>query len=170
MDAHSTVYDMAHSAAVANVLLLKRRADDRQREALRRSFQKADENGDGHLDVQEYSALFKKLHITVDQSEIESVFKGNTSIPIKELMQNMSDPGSDPVVKKALKTFEMMDRDKDGFVTKREFLGISSKITPAQVNAVFARNDTNNDGRLSKDEYVDMIKKPSQVKRNDIAF
>ena len=32
------------------------------------------------------------------------------SLALQELMQNMSDPGSDPVAKKALKTFELMDR------------------------------------------------------------
>jgi len=161
---------MAASAAVANVLLLKKRADDRQRAALRVKFEQADNDGNGELSVEEYTNMLRKLKIPIAQEDIDGVFQGKTSISIKDLLDDAKDPGSDPVAVKAMKTFDLMDKDKDGFVTKNEFLAISSKITPAQVNAVFARNDVNGDGRLSKDEYIDMIKKPSKIKRNDIQF
>jgi hypothetical protein len=52
-----------------------------------------------------------------------------------------------------------MDSNGDGFVSKAEMLSSSSNLTKEQVDAVFRRNDENGDGKLSKEEFKDMIRR-----------
>ena len=74
-----------------------------------------------------------------------------------------------------------MFRNNDGFITKKEMLSSTSKLTPSQVemykeaptltiqryflmqvSAVFDRNDVNKDGKLSKQEFKEMFCKTKQ--------
>ena len=66
-------------------------------------------------------------------------------------------------------------RDHDGYITKMEYMQLSDKLTDKQVelsgwdwgkfhllffqvSAVFKRNDQDRDGKLSKEEYLMMMK------------
>ena len=66
-------------------------------------------------------------------------------------------------------------RDRDGYITKMEYMQLSGKLTDkqveltgsgwgsfhflfCQVSAVFKRNDQDRDGKLSKEEYLMMMK------------
>ena len=72
--------------------------------------------------------------------------------------------------------FKLMDRNNDGYITKQEMLNTTKKLTQKQVRggeltqnsrrlnyfirkieAVFARNDKDGDGKLSKEEFKDMM-------------
>ena len=55
-----------------------------------------------------------------------------------------------------------MDSNGDGFISKVEMLEASPHLTMGQVDAVFRRNDGNADGKLSKDEFKDMIRRNSR--------
>ena len=55
-----------------------------------------------------------------------------------------------------------MDANGDGFISKVEMLESSPHLTMSQVDAVFRRNDGNADGKLSKDEFKDMIRRNSR--------
>ena len=76
---------------------------------------------------------------------------------------------------KAEMAFRLMDRNNDGYITKQEMLNTTKKLTQKQVRgrsgtkqleiklllskveAVFARNDKDGDGKLSKEEFKDMM-------------
>ena len=75
---------------------------------------------------------------------------------------------------KAEMAFKIMDRNNDGYITKQEMLNTTKKLTQKQVRmvsvlikilifitfkieAVFARNDKDGDGKLSKEEFKDMM-------------
>ena len=55
-----------------------------------------------------------------------------------------------------------MDANGDGFISKVEMLESSPNLTMSQVDAVFRRNDGDSDGKLSKDEFKDMIRRNSR--------
>merc|ERR1711936_208094 len=52
---------------------------------------------------------------------------------------------------------KIMDRNNDGYITKQEMLNTTKKLTQKQIEAVFARNDKDGDGKLSKEEFKDMM-------------
>ena len=52
-----------------------------------------------------------------------------------------------------------MDSNGDGFVSKSEMLCSSSHLTKEQVDACYRRNDKDGDGKLSKEEFIDMIRR-----------
>ena len=62
-----------------------------------------------------------------------------------------------------------MDTNGDGFISKLEMLESSPNLTAGQVDAVFRRNDKDSDGKLSKDEFKEMIKRNSR-ERNTARF
>ena len=61
--------------------------------------------------------------------------------------------------------FRVMDANGDGFISKVEMLESSPNLTMSQVDAVFRRNDGDSDGKLSKDEFKDMIKRNSRERK-----
>ena len=63
----------------------------------------------------------------------------------------------------------VMDTNGDGFISKLEMLESSPNLTAGQVDAVFRRNDKDSDGKLSKDEFKEMIKRNSR-ERNTARF
>jgi len=48
---------------------------------------------------------------------------------------------------------------KDGFITKDEFSQASKTLDAEQIEIVFQRFDTNKDGRLSKEEFQQLMEK-----------
>merc|ERR1712106_781012 len=138
-------------AAAASVLLVKKRMGKRQRAALREAFKKADVNGDGKLSVKEYWAILQRTKINLSEEELKQVIAtkdvdGDGMISIKEFMGEAEE---DPVKKKAELAFDIIDKDKDGYITKMEYMQLSDKITKKQANAIIRRNDEDGDGKLS---------------------
>lgn len=57
--------------------------------------------------------------------------------------------------------FKMLDLDKDGFITKEEFIQASKTLDKKQIERVYERFDVNKDGRLSKEEFQKLMSKYS---------
>ena len=74
--------------------------------------------------------------------------------------------------------FRLFDKNKDGFITREEFtkvgctyapfpspclttfcFQVSKKLNSTQIEAVFAKFDSNGDGRLSMDEFKQLMEK-----------
>lgn len=55
--------------------------------------------------------------------------------------------------------FKLLDMNKDGFITKEEFIKVSKTLDSAQIEAVFERFDLNKDGRLSLGEFRKLMEK-----------
>ena len=58
-----------------------------------------------------------------------------------------------------------MDKNRDGFISKMEMIESSPHLTTSQVDAVFRRNDGNADGKLSKEEFINMIRRNSRDRK-----
>ncbi|KAJ2889421.1 calmodulin-like 3, partial [Coemansia aciculifera] len=59
--------------------------------------------------------------------------------------------------------FRVFDKDDDKYITVEE-LGeamakLGERLNPEEINAMFAEADTNKDGRISYDEFVNMMKR-----------
>merc|ERR1719319_216265 len=63
------------------------------------------------------------------------------------------------VVDRVEQAFTIFDTDKDGYVTKQEFLRSAKNLTPEQVSAVYSRIDEDGDGKLNKEEFIKMMTK-----------
>ena len=51
----------------------------------------------------------------------------------------------------------MTDKNKDGYLDKKEFSKISKNIPREQMDKVFDKMDKNQDGKLDKNEFKDMM-------------
>ena len=77
--------------------------------------------------------------------------------------------------------FRLFDKNKDGYITREEFnkvdesselkpicsivnviSQVSKKLNGKQIEAVFAKFDANGDGRLSMEEFRQMMEKPQK--------
>jgi len=150
-----------HGAAAASVLMLKKSEDKRQEQALREAFKRADSNGDGILSVEEYQKILQEHNIRSTKEEIvnlkESADKNvDGYITKSEIAVGQGKTGTN-MEQKAEMAFKLMDRNNDGYVTKQEMLNTTKKLNQKQVAAVFARNDKDGDGKLSKEEFKEMM-------------
>jgi len=150
-----------HGAAAASVLMLKKSEDKRQEQALREAFKRADSNGDGILSVEEYQKILQEHNIRSTKEEIvnlkESADKNvDGYITKSEIAVGQGKTGTN-MEQKADMAFKLMDRNNDGYVTKQEMLNTTKKLNQKQVSAVFARNDKDGDGKLSKEEFKEMM-------------
>ena len=59
-----------------------------------------------------------------------------------------------------------MDKNRDGFISKMEMIESSPHLTTSQVDAVFRRNDGDADGKLSKEEFTEMMCKDKRQLEN----
>jgi len=72
----------------------------------------------------------------------------------------------------ALKVFEQFDKDKSGTIDASEvkamltetYKGLNYTVTDKDVSDTLAFMDTNKDGLISKDEYINMVKKAFENK------
>lgn len=152
----------------ATVLMLKKAEDRRQQEALKEAFKKADGNGDGRLTVDEYFTILQNHNIQCSKEEILNLIEiadknKDGYITRTEFLEGKVK--NQVVVERAERAFNLMDRNKDGYISKQEMLQTTKKLTEKQIEAVFSRNDTDGDGKLSKAEFTDMMCNQSQLKK-----
>ena len=50
--------------------------------------------------------------------------------------------------------FKRKDKDKDGFLSKEEFVGKATDAAKTKAEAAFATKDKNGDGKLSPEEFA----------------
>ena len=152
------------------ILMLKKSADRRQREALEEAFKRADINGDGKLSVDEYSRIFTEHGVAITRDEIEHMInladKDQDGFISKE--EFLGEEGETPPTRsrssstsqsKAELAFNVYDKNHDGYVTQSEMLKTSKCLTKSQVQAVLTKYDENKDGKLDKSEFKEFMNK-----------
>merc|ERR1712106_653136 len=122
--------------------------------ALREAFKKADTVGSGKLGVEEYYRILQEHNISTTREEIVHLMEiadkdRDGFITRSEFMGCGQGKGGNNMQQKAEMAFRLMDRNNDGYITQREMLNTTSKLTEKQVTAVFVRNDKDGDGKLS---------------------
>src|SRR6516164_5229741 len=116
-----------------------------------RGMMRYDTNGDGWVDKTEWTAgqeaRFKELDVNKDgKLSQDELFARTPAAPGNVLP-------SDRQVERQTAYFQRMDRDKDGFVSKAEFM--------AQADRNFARCDLDKDGRINTAECRQALRRPS---------
>merc|ERR1711974_99390 len=65
---------------------------------------------------------------------------------------------------RAERLFRLMDKDRDGFVTKAEFKEVCKNLNKEQIEATFKKFDQTGNDKLSFREFRDMMSKRSESK------
>jgi len=158
------------------------------RKVLEKCFQQFDKSGDGILQAKELpqALQFAGIFVTVQGAkEIAQLFDkyGDGKLQIKELVDNWkilaqhSVNGDD-----LLNAFKVIDKNKDGFVRLAELKHVLTQLgekwtsdEARQAISDLRKYDTNNDGKFSYPEFVQMyindaypFKRPSDPERKDI--
>jgi len=146
--------------AANNVLMLKKREEMRGERALESAFKKADTDGDGKLSVEEYFNVLQDHNINTTKEEILRLLevrdpKNKGFLTPASFLGKKSQ--SLDLEGRAEMAFQIMDRNNDGYITKQEMAQLTKKLSQQQINAVFNRNDKDKDGRLSKQEFTEMM-------------
>merc|ERR1719336_2649177 len=129
------------------------------------AFKKIDTNNDGLLSKQE---MVESSGNMFDKEEVDSIFalgdiNGDGEIDMGEFISLMFPSAVDVAmqVSATFKTmddikqaFKLMDKDGDGHITKQEMASSGHRFNNAQVDAVFALGDVNDDGVLDLDEFI----------------
>ena len=147
------------------------------REQLREAFKKADEAGTGKLNFGQLRELMLAM-ATEDQKKEGNVdqvadlimkmadINGDKMIDYDELVKFIYDEETDPK-EKMRENFRLCDTDRDGFICKKElaeFLKVAGGVTDetgeessAKVATMMALFDQDGDGKLSYQEFSDMM-------------
>merc|ERR1712142_606189 len=129
------------------------------------AFKKIDSNNDGLLSKKEMMASSGNKY---DAEEVDAIFalgdvNGDGQIDMGEFISIMFPSAVDVAlqVSQTFKTlddvkqaFKLLDKDGDGSITKQEMASSGQKFNSAQIEAIFALGDVNDDGALDLDEFI----------------
>jgi len=146
--------------AANSCLMLKKREESRQERALENAFKKADTDGDGRLSVEEYHRILQEHNIETTREEISRLMEvcGRSNEGFITRAEFLGEKDKAVAQEERVeRAFSYMDVNRDGYITKKEMLNLTKRLSQAQVDAVFERNDKDRDGKLSKQEFRDMM-------------
>merc|ERR1719334_2808125 len=98
-------------------------------------FALGDVNGDGSIDMGEFNSIMFPSAVDV-------------ALQVSQTFKTLDD------VKQA---FKLLDKDGDGSISRQEMASSGPKFNSAQVEAIFALGDVNDDGALDLDEFISVM-------------
>jgi len=130
----------------------------RKRLEVRRYFDKADKDGNGSLTKEEWFNVLNSSGVPTTEEEVQDFFRTmdrdfDQKLTFAEFM------GEESHIEKL---FKSMDKNNDGFVTKKEFNDVCQNLSKEQVELAFKQFDTSGDDRLNYKEFCLMIIKREQ--------
>merc|ERR1711936_867330 len=156
---HSTTkkHRMSKGGHTTNLLLLQKSGALREHAALAEAFKRADVKGEGRLTAEAYKKIIRDHSLGLSNAEIAHLVdiadKNHDGFISFEEFVGESER------RRREAAFNIFDSDKDGYVTKQEFLRNTSKLTDEQVTAMIDRLDVDGDGKLNKEEFEKLMAK-----------
>ncbi len=104
-------------------------------------------NPKGELTHEDFAKYAKKSKFFKDQVDENSKDKTNYAAKREALA-------------KGELAFQLIDRNKDGFISRDEFKKFSTKLSSKQIEAIYSKFDEDKDNLLSVEEFRRMLKAP----------
>jgi len=149
--------------------IIAHRLEDSQIAKLRETFQSLDENGDGELTLAEIMKACNSAGLG-STDEMKSVFEsldvdGSGSIGYSEFLAGMIDQKNYLREELCWEAFRTFDQDGSGSIDIEELKMILKNQNMEQdqdVEALFAEADKNGDGKISFEEFCQMLRKDAK--------
>lgn len=150
---------------------------DMRMQVLRATFQKADVNKNGVLSRPEVASMFRKVVNTMSARDVEEIMAQadtdhNRQISWEEFVTWLESCADERVTRKLEKcmnteadivkaSFRVWDRNGDGLISRRELERMLTRMckefSPQQVRSMCELIDTDDDGNIDYDEFVDFL-------------
>uniref|UniRef100_A0A914WZ97 EF-hand domain-containing protein n=1 Tax=Plectus sambesii TaxID=2011161 RepID=A0A914WZ97_9BILA len=137
-------------------------------EELSQVFDDVDTDGDGKLNRQEVANLLRKVNIEPTRLDLNLIFSEIDAdksglITRAEFFKYMASAApTRTTLDELMRQFRAFDHDGDGIIDLSELEDIlhetSNLDDKAAIKAMFESTDTNNDGRITFQEFVNMMK------------
>lgn len=152
-------------------------SDDMRDQVLHNTFKSADINGNGTLSRPELGTLMRRVVGTISANQVEEMMDqadtdNNNAVNFDEFchwIREKAPPQLSGKVKRSLKTeadivrasFRAWDKNGDGLISKKEVHFVLTKncpdLDPQQVETLMNIMDTDHDGKIDYDEFIDFI-------------
>jgi len=139
-----------------------------EREELGNMFKSEDKNGDGYLDKAELLVVFKRMGYVLTDKELDDLFEhvdidGSGKIAYSEFIAAAVDSQSMLTDQKLKKAFQIFDKDKSGSIEAGEIHLILGGATEVSMQEIIKQVDSNQDGKVSYDEFKTMMKNQAAI-------
>jgi calcium-dependent protein kinase len=158
-------YSSSNKLKKAVLTYIASRLTEDEVKKLKENFQKIDTNGDGMLSLDEVKkAICQNSNSAISLSNVEQIFKSidtdnSGSIDYTEFIAASLDKNVYLQENKLYEAFKLFDVDGSGKISKDEIayiLGTGKKSS--EIDKLFKKYDTNNDGEIDFKEFVNMMK------------
>jgi calmodulin len=132
------------------------------------AFKLFDKDNNGSITIQELGTVMRSLGQTPSESELVDMINevdadGDGAIDFNEFLvmmaKKMKDVDQEDEYKEAFKVF---DKDGNGYIEpaelKQVMQSLGETLTDADIEDMMKEADTDNDGRVNYDEFVNMMK------------
>merc|ERR1711997_1423855 len=163
---------MSKGGHTTNLLMLQKSGALREHAALAEAFKRADVDCKGRLTAEAYKKIIRDHSLGLSNAEIAHLVdiadkNHDGFISFEEFVggserrrrEAKSKGRRSAPIDRTEAAFNVFDSDKDGYVTKQEFLRNTSKLSDEQVRTLFERLDMDGDGKLNKEEFDKLMAK-----------
>ncbi len=161
------------AAKPASKAVSKKASDltDEQLAEIKEAFNLFDTDRNGTIDVRELKAAMRALGFEMKKEEVKKMLSDldkdvNGQISFDEFTGMMTGKmGDRDSVEEITKVFHLFDEDKTGFITfrnlKRVCQELNENLTDEEIQEMIYEADRDNDGQISIDEFIRVMKKRS---------
>ncbi|KAK9237244.1 hypothetical protein V1525DRAFT_404639 [Lipomyces kononenkoae] len=131
------------------------------------AFSLFDKNNDGQITTKELGTVMRSLGQNPSEAELADMINevdvdndGTIDFPefLTMMARKMKDTDSEEEIKEAFRVF---DRDNNGYISATELrhvmTSIGERLTDDEVDLMIKEADTNNDGRIDYNEFVQLM-------------
>ncbi|KAK9315713.1 hypothetical protein V1522DRAFT_409271 [Lipomyces starkeyi] len=131
------------------------------------AFSLFDKNNDGQITTKELGTVMRSLGQNPSEAELADMINevdvdndGTIDFPefLTMMARKMKDTDSEEEIKEAFRVF---DRDNNGYISATELrhvmTSIGERLTDEEVDLMIKEADTNNDGRIDYNEFVQLM-------------